>query len=176
MSPNEEKGIIQKAKNGDRQALGLIWDELTPKLFGYLISTLRDRTIAEDILQITWLKAIDNLSKFEPRGVGFGAWLFAIAKNECRQHWRNQKHEISFDPVEHDRPDINQSNTETTILVNQSLASLSEEDRELVRLRYIADLSFRDIAAILKTNPITVRVRIHRAIARLRDAIVFQKS
>lgn len=175
MSPNEEKKLVQKAMNGDRQALGLIWDELTPKLFGYLIDTIRNRTLAEDILQTTWLKAIDNLSKFEPRGVGFGAWLFAIAKNECRQYWRNQKHETSFNLVEHDQPDISQDNPETAIFINQSLGLLSEEDRELIRLRYIADLSLHDIASILKLNPITVRVRIHRAIARLRDAIVFNK-
>ena len=51
------------------------------------------------------------------------------------------------------------------------LGLLSEEDRELIRLRYIADLPVRDIALILKLNFVTVRVRIHRAIARLRAAI-----
>lgn len=175
MDQNEEKRLIREAINGDYQAFGLIWDKLTPKLFGYLINITRDRMLAEDILQTTWLKAVDNLSKFEPRGAGFSAWLFAIAKNECRQHWRIQKREAPFDPVKHDQPDTSQSDPGISILINQSLSLLSEDDRELIRLRYIADLSVRDVALILKLNPITVRVRIHRAIARLRDAIVFNK-
>lgn len=176
MNLQEEQLLIKRAQAGDRQALGVLWDTLTPKLFGYLINVTRDRALAEDLLQSTWLRAINGLASFKLRDVGFGAWLFAIARNECRQYWRKQKREVSFDPAEHDQPDTGQENFETKIAVKQALDLLSEEDRELVRLRYIVDLSIRDIALILKLNSVTVRVRIYRAIARLRDAIVSNKS
>lgn len=171
MDQNEEKMLVKRAQSGDRQALGLLWDALTPKLFGYLINTTKDKALAEDLLQTVWLKAIDNLSKFRQQGAGFGAWLFAIARNECRQYWRRRKNEISFDPAKNDQPDNNQENPETKIFIEQALAYLSEDDRELIRLRYIADLPIRDIALILKINFVTVRVRIHRALARMRAAI-----
>lgn len=162
--------LVQKAQGGDRQALGLLWDTLTPKLFGYLVNTLRDHSLAEDILQTTWLRAIEALISFKPRGIGFSAWLFAIARNECRQYWRKQNREIPFDPIRHEQTSNDQKELENKISADQILNLLSEEDRELIRLRYLADLPVNEIALILKLNFVTVRVRIHRALARLRTA------
>src|SRR3989344_3676687 len=78
------------------------WEAITPKLFGYLVNVLRDKTLAEDIFQTTWIKAIEALPKFEQRGKGFGAWLFAIARNECKQYWRKANREVPIDPIKHD--------------------------------------------------------------------------
>lgn len=172
MDQNEEKMLIKRAQSGDRQALGLLWDALTPKLFGYLINTTKDKPLAEDLLQTTWLKAIDNLSKFKQQGFGFGAWLFAIARNEHRQYWRKRKNETPLVQEEHDQPDNNRESPEAKIFIEQALAYLSKDDRELIRLRYIADLPVKEIALILKLNFVTVRVRIYRALARMRAAIV----
>lgn len=150
--------------------LGQLWDELTPKLYGYLVNTLRDPTLAEDILQSTWLRAMEALPKFQQRGVGFGAWLFAIARNECRMHWRKTNREVPFEPEIHDRAADTQSHS--TIDVERMLAALSEEDREIIRLRYIADLPINDIARILNINFIAARVRLHRALQRARATIL----
>ncbi|MBI2676743.1 MAG: RNA polymerase sigma factor [Candidatus Yanofskybacteria bacterium] len=171
MEQNEEKMLVKRARSGDRQALSLLWDALTPKLFGYLVNTTKNKPLAEDLLQTTWLKAIDNLSKFKQQDAGFSAWLFAIARNEYRQHWRKRKNEVSFEPAEHDQPDSSQGSPEAKIFVEQALAYLSDDDRELIRLRYIVDLPIKDIALILKLNFVTVRVRIHRALAKMRAAI-----
>ena len=72
------------------------WDEITPKLYGYLINVLRDKPLAEDILQTTWMKAIKAMPSFQSDKGGLSAWLFAIAKNECKQHWRKSNHEVAF--------------------------------------------------------------------------------
>jgi RNA polymerase sigma-70 factor (ECF subfamily) len=163
--------LITKAQQGNAEALGTLWDEITPKLFGYLINTLKDKALAEDLLQATWLKAIEALPKFESRGAGFSAWLFAIAHNECRQHWRRGKFSAKFDestpePSTDDRPKLNNN-----LLVEQALSKLSEEDRDLLRLRYIADLSLKDLAKALNINIIAARVRLHRAISRARETL-----
>ena len=141
-----------------------LWGESTPKLFGYLMNTLRDKSLAEDILQSTWTKAIEALPRYQERGLPFSSWLFAIARNECRLHWRKENREIAFDAQEHDIP-ISTS-PEPSVLAEQILAQLSKDDRELLRLRYIADLSMHDIAKIINTNSVAVRVRIHRALKR----------
>lgn len=143
--------------------LAQLWDKTTPKLFGYLVNVLRDRTLAEDILQITWTKALDALPRYRNEGK-FNAWLFAIARNECKQHWRKTNREVPLDSEVHDAPD--QSINHDVILIDQILSKLSEDDRELLRLRYISDLSINDIANILKINYIAVRVRVHRALKR----------
>lgn len=170
MSPEEEQQLVYKAQTGDQEAVGLLYDSITPKLFGYLLNTVRHKALAEDLLSSTWLKAIAALPKFERRGVRFSAWVFAIARNECRQHWRQSKHQAS-DATEFEIPYTDQSHVDNKILVEQILALLSEDDRELIRLRFIADLSIKDTAQVLNLNLITVRVRLHRALARARSLL-----
>jgi len=144
-----------------------LWDTITPKLYGYLVHTLRDKALAEDILQTTWLKAIEGIDGFGNKGeTNFSAWLFAIARNECKQHWRKSGREIPFDPLLHDKEDFDsKQQQENKILVEQTLEKLSATDRELINLRYISGLPLNNIAKILKINPVTVRVRMHRAMS-----------
>jgi len=172
MSPHDETSLVRRAQRGDREALGALWDLFTPKLFGYLMNTLRDRPLAEDILQATWLKAQGALSRFGNRGAGMGAWLFAIARNECRGHWRRTGRETPLDPAVHDMERDSGKELEEKILAEQILGSLSEGDRELLRLRYIADLPTADIARVLNINFVTARVRIHRALSRAREILI----
>src|SRR3982750_4026963 len=102
MSSAEEQALVRQAQAGDREALGKLWDEITPKLFGYLVNTLKDYMAAEDVLQSTWLSAIKAIPNYQFRGIGIEAWVFAIARNECRQYWRKAKHEVEFIASEHD--------------------------------------------------------------------------
>lgn len=152
--------------------LSRLWDELTPKLYGYLVNTVRDRTLAEDLLQNTWLRAIQASQGFQQRGVPVSAWLFAIARNECRQHWRKAGREVAFDPALHDRAADDREKPESHVMVEKILSMLSEDDRELIRLRYIADLTVNDIAKVLNLNLVAVRVRLHRALQRARAQIL----
>lgn len=172
MSIEEELTLAVRAQNGDRAALGSLWDVITPKLYGYLINTLRDRTLAEDMLQNTWLKAVGAIAKFEPRGVRFSAWLFAIAKNECRQHWRRQKFEQPI-TEEHEDTIRDDSHTEMfeKLYLDSILNQLSEDERELLRLRYISGFSFKEISKILNISSIAARVRVHRAIGSVRAGL-----
>ena len=166
-----EQELVKRAQGGDKQALSELWDILTPKLFGYLINTLKDKALAEDLLQSTWVKVIEALPRFQSRGAGFSAWLFAIAHNECRQHWRRGKFTAEMDesvaePSSDDRGSLNNK-----LLVEQALNLLSEDDRELLRLRYIADLSITEVAKALNINSVTTRVRLHRATGRIRSIL-----
>ena len=148
------------------------WNNITPKLFGYLVNVLRDKATAEDILQSTWMKALDALPRFRPRGAGLSAWLFAIARNECKQHWRHENREVPLNPEIHDIPDHPSESLQDSILIDQIFATMTEDDRELLRLRYITDLPLNDIARILDINFVTVRVRIHRALTRARTLAI----
>ena len=141
-----------------------IWDTITPKLYGYLVNTLRDKSLAEDILQAAWLKAIENLFQFKGGETEFSSWLFMIARNECRQHWRKAGREILFDLALHDR-EASDGREEDKIFLDQIVGKLSLSDQELLRLRYIGGLSLREIAKILKINAVAARVRMHRAIS-----------
>jgi RNA polymerase sigma-70 factor (ECF subfamily) len=171
MTLREELNLAELAKKGDKPAVGALWDAITPKLFGYLVNTLRDRALAEDVLQETWLKAITAMDKFENRQVRFSAWLFAIARNVCREHWRTQNRTVAVTDEELETTagsadHVSRLNNEMDL--DRVLENLSDDDKEILRLRYIAGLAFSEIGKILKTSSIAARVRVHRAIGRAR--------
>jgi RNA polymerase sigma-70 factor (ECF subfamily) len=170
MTAAEEAELVDRARGGDRDALGQVWDEVSPKLFGYLVNVLRNKTVAEDVFQNTWLKVVEALPKYQQRGVRFSAWLFAIARNECGQHWRKANREtdsvLDNEPAEDASPALHHK-----LLIDKLLLELSEDDRELLRLRYIADLPVADIARTLGSNAVAIRVRLSRAIARARKLV-----
>lgn len=174
MTIKEELVLVSCAKTGDKNAVSVLWDVINPKLYGYLVNTLKDRTLADDILQETWLKAITALSKFEPRGIKFSAWLFAIARNECCQYWRRNNHETILPEDESEKtPDnlIIKENLTNKILLDEVLEKIPKQDQEILRLRYLAEFSFKEIAQILSIPPITARVRVYRALSKARVAL-----
>lgn len=170
MDLDAERELVKRAQAGDMEALGQLWDTCSPKLFGYLVNTLRDRHVAEDVFQSTWLRAAEHIAGYTFKGVGFSSWLFAIARNECRQLWRKSNrpdaHLLDPEPVSHEHESLH-----AKLLVDQALSKLSESDQELLRLRYIADLSINEIAKTLNSNSVAVRVRVSRALARVRTVI-----
>lgn len=162
MTIEEEKELVRRAQQGDRTVLGPLWDEITPKLYGYLINTLKNREVAEDVLQDTWLTAIQKIHQFEPRGVRFSAWLFAIARNRCRDVWRRHR-EIPLEE-HHDvpvKPEVASGND--ALGIEQMIRRLSQDDQDMLRLCYIAELSMKEIALALDCTPLAARVRMHRA-------------
>lgn len=170
MDVDAERALVVRAQVGDMEALGRLWDTCSPKLFGYLMNTLRDRQLAEDVFQTTWLRAAEHVSGYRFKGVGFSSWLFAIARNECRQLWR--KNNRVEEEVLQTEPHSNEHESlHSKLLIDQALSKLSESDQELLRLRYIADLSINEIAKTLNSNSVAVRVRVSRALARARLVI-----
>jgi RNA polymerase sigma-70 factor (ECF subfamily) len=170
MNIKEEKALIKSVKNGDKECLSKLWDAINPKLYGYLINTLKDKSIADDILQATWLKAISKIEQFHYRGARFSAWLFAIARNECRLYWRENK-QTSTAPLEEN---ILPTEDKTLTAIDDKLAmekifkNLSVDEQELLQLRFIGQLNFKEIAGILAISVITARVRLYRIIKKAR--------
>lgn len=170
MTIKEELALVENAKAGSKNAVSLLWDDITPKLYGYLINTLHDNALADDILQETWLKAISSLDKFQPKGVKFSSWLFAIARNECRQYWRKNGRTVILEEGNdmEKTPDnlIAKNNLNNKIFLDEILEKIPESDQEILRLRYISEFSFKEIAQILGLSSIATRLRVYRALSK----------
>lgn len=107
------------------------------------------------------------------RGVLFTAWLFAIARNECKQQWRKGGREVPLETETHDIPDRTDftNGLSDKIAIEKIMADLSETEQEILRLRYIAELSFKQIAAVLSITPLAARLRIHRTLVKTRGLL-----
>lgn len=132
---------------------------------------VRDEALAEDLCQDAFTRALGGLAGFrresEPR-----SWLLAIARNRCLDELRRQ----GRSPVDGDE-DIDQAPDERPLesrllgdrqAVNHALQGLEERDRAMVLLRFVHGLGYPELADAFGVKPGTARMRIHRALARMR--------
>lgn len=170
---SEELRIISKVRH-DPRAFGELYKLYVEQVFRYLFSRLGNVHDAEDITAQTFLTAFESFDRFRQHG-NFASWLFTIARNKAIDHFRQRKNISSTDdvdaiPVEND-PLYGVIRSEQTAALSKLIQALSEEDREMLRLRFLADMSFPEIALFLHRNEEAVKKSIYRLLARLHSQL-----
>jgi RNA polymerase sigma-70 factor (ECF subfamily) len=135
---------VARAKEGDQEALRFLYVSYSPNIYGYVRSIVRDDHEAEDVTQHVFAKLMTTLHKYDDRGVPFVAWLLRMARNVAIDHLRANRvtpTETVLDPGSSTEIDIDQTQT-----VRAALATLPDEQREVVILRHVVGLSPREIA------------------------------
>jgi RNA polymerase sigma-70 factor (ECF subfamily) len=148
-------------------------EPLLPQAGGYALSLLRNRHDAEDAVQTAALRGLEHLASFD-EARPFKGWWFAILRNCCTDILRRSRRvrlkemnaEIAASPIEAEAPDWDS--------LDRAIEALAEHHREIVRLRYFGELSYREIAEALAIPPGTVMSRLH--LARKALAARFQEE
>ncbi len=167
--------LVARAQAGDVDAFAEIYAMFAAPVHRYLRSRVREPRDAEDLLQATFLRAIEALPRWQPRGAPFSAWLFRIARNAAIDHARGHRSDIDLgtvaeaaapgaDPAERAPADL------ATVLA-EALATLTPDQRDVISLRYFADLSGPEISRTLGKDEAAVRALQMRGLASLRRAI-----
>lgn len=142
-------------------------------LFRFCRRILRDADRAEDATQETLIRVYHALSDFEGRS-DFKTWLFTIARNVCvtrmkRSAMESQLRE-SYERDQHLAPSAEQSNG-CTPDVDELLAGMPAEDREILSLRFVAGLSLQEIADSYTLTLSAAKMRLYRAVEQLRALV-----
>lgn len=172
-----DQELILAYQDGDSKAFDLLYERYRRPLYGYLQNLLRgEQANADDIFQRTWLKAIDNLHRYENREK-FSAWLMRIAYNQTIDMFRTGKRraESEFDEkfeaiLSADNsfsPDAGIQNQELAEAIKKAVQTLSPEIKEVFLMR-CEDISFKEIAAIQKCSINTCLARMQYALKKLR--------
>ena len=159
----EEINLIRAARKDPKAFDGLYLRYVEP-VFRYLYSRLGNVHEAEDITAQTFLVAFESFDRFRQDG-HFASWLFTIARNKAMDHFRQRKDTTPIDPLN----GVIQS--EQAAALSKLIRALTEEDRELLRLRFLAAMSFPEIAHILHRNEEAVKKSVYRLLARLHDQL-----
>ena len=167
-------------QRGNMEAFATIYSTLGGALRGYLAVLARDRVLADDLLQETFLQLHRVRHTYQPpRPVK--PWVYAIARNvflmQRRAAARRGRHEVIADqdlPEVPVAPEINALGDRDA--VRAALAGLDEARREPLVLHHIVGLSFREVGAVLGISEGAAKVRAHRAIAELREAMGLQRG
>lgn len=140
-------------------------------VYKYLLHKVGDQRSAEDMTSHVFLKAFEQLPRYQHRGY-FAAWLFAIARNTARDHFRRSSREVSTEVAE--EPAISLDPLDEIITADEIkhldnlIRALPEGELELIRLRYVAGLSYAEIGAIVHRSEEAIRKVMFRLLARLR--------
>lgn len=160
----------------DEQAFSEVYDQYARKIYTYCYFRVKSREEAEDIAAQTFIRAWDHVvagGEIE-NTVGF---LYRIARNLIIDHYRKGRdsHEVTLDdplhPIDipvHDRTAEVLDLKRLEKLVFENLERLLPQYQEVIVLRYVQDLSVKEIAAVLDASENTISVRIHRALEKLR--------
>jgi RNA polymerase sigma-70 factor (ECF subfamily) len=159
---------------GDPNAFSPLYDRYVQPIYRYLASRLGSSDEAKDVTSQTFLAAYEAFPGYRDQG-HFSAWLFSIARSKLVDHLRKEYRQErardltlddhTLDPLQ----EIVQS--ERRQALRRLLRSLPEEELELLRLRYVAGISFRDLAALLKKNEDAVKKNVYRLLARLHSQL-----
>ncbi len=169
----DELKIIKNARK-DPRAFGELYKLYVEQVFRYLYSRLGNVHEAEDITAQTFLAAFESFDKFRQDG-HFASWLFTIARNKAMDHFRQRRNLASINemdeiPVEND-PLHGVIQSEQAAALSKLIQALPEEERELLRLRFLAAMSFPEIAHFLHRNEEAVKKSIYRLLTRLHSQL-----
>ncbi len=149
-------------------------EALIRRVYAYAAYRLGDGPDAEDATSEAFERALRYRESFDGRKGEPAAWLIGIARRCVDDALANRV--PLAEPVDVEAPGDLEEETLTRLELGRALAVLSDPDRELVALRYGADLSARQIGELLETRTNTIEVALHRALERLRRQIAREQS
>ncbi|MBI3173695.1 MAG: sigma-70 family RNA polymerase sigma factor [Chloroflexi bacterium] len=171
MSQDELPALIAAAKD-DPAAFGRLYDRYLQPVYRYLYSRLGDAHTAEDVTSQTFVAAYEALPKYRERGQ-FTAWLFRIARSKLYDHLRRSRREVGLEAAGEllEREDALGVliRAEELSRVRFLISHLNEEEQDLIRLRYVAELSFGEISDLLGKREDAVKKTLYRLLARLKS-------
>lgn len=174
MSDQTDANLVRKAQTGDAGAAGRLYDRHHLPIFQYIYARTSHRQVAEDLTGEVFTRMIRHLPEYEERGIPFRAWLYRIAGNLVKDHYRrNEKAPLPLTVVEEGNEPVNApenvvEQTLTLTSVKQALATIDEAQRDVVILRFLAGMSLKEVAQTLDKSVGAVKSLQHRGLSALR--------
>jgi len=169
----EEADLVRKARSGDARAFGRLYDATLDRIYRYVFFRVTDTELAEDLTSQVFLKAWENLSRYKPGGP-FVAWLYTIARNTVIDHYRTRKQSVPLDqtvikedPALDEKVDLKHD----IGILQEAMQELTDEQREVLTLRFLADMETGEIAEQMQKSEGAVRALQMRALQALAKAM-----
>lgn len=181
-NPDPDYNEIQKIQNGDMQAFKNIVEKYQEKVRNLIYSILSEKSLVDDVAQEVFTKVYLKSKgfRFESK---FSTWLYQITLNKCRDELRKKTlksffviREADEIPTKNHITDSIESN-DLSEIVREHISRLPRKLREVVILKDINDLSYREISSVLKCNEGTVKSRLFRGRLELKNRLTpFRKE
>ena len=176
---DEDQALVRRARS-DTEAAGRLYDKYCREVSNYIYHCTLDAALTDDLTANVFLAAFTHLGGFRWRHIPFRAWLYRIATNELRMHYRKQKRRSAANagPVDPESPapvasaDTVAADSDDYRLLQRALLELGQKYHTVIVLRYFEGKSLSEICEITNKREGTVKSLLHRALAQLKDALV----
>lgn len=172
----QEWQIVKRAQNYDEDALHQLYETYYPKIYNYAFLQMGDVQAAEDLASDVMLKMLESIKKYNFRGLPFGAWVFRIARNRLIDLHRRRKRrgEVDLSETLSGTLASPESMAERALERGQlqiALKHLTDEQRQVIVLKFIQGFDNRSIGKILGRSEGAVKSLQHRALGALRRVL-----
>ena len=162
---NTDQLIIQRVLGGNRDAFKTLIQRYSDPLYRHALCMTGSPDVAEDILQLSFIKAYQHLAEVRGR---FDAWVFRIVANGCKDWLKNiRRSHLSYDeddqPSSYATPDEELDRTELRTDLDRALATLPASLREAFVMKHVEGRSYEEMADLLGTTVGALKMRVHRA-------------
>jgi RNA polymerase sigma-70 factor (ECF subfamily) len=170
--------VMGQVRDGEVEKLGVLFERHHQSLFGFFVRLTGRRELSEDLVQEVFLRMLKYRHSFQPENQ-FRPWMFRIARNAHFDAARKRQREARISGAESEAaegliapeptPDLRVGQQQEIGFLQQALARLPVEKREVLLLSRVQNLKYEQVAEILGCDTGTVKVRVHRALKELRD-------
>lgn len=166
---------VRWAREGSAPAFAHLYDTFFDQVYTYVYHRTGHRQTAEDLVSDVFVRALRGISAFRWRGVGFGAWLVTIARNLVNDHYKSARfrleasvHEVFDRPASHEGgPEHAAVTGDLRTHVHAALADLTDEQGEVLHLRFLQQFDVAETAAVMGKSGDAVKALQYRALRAL---------
>jgi RNA polymerase sigma-70 factor (ECF subfamily) len=166
---------IAEAAKSDLRAFGELYERYHSRIYRYVYHRVGSSSDAEDVTALVFMKALEALPSYKSRHNGFAPWIFRIARNAVVDYYRRRRQHTPLDNVDHEArygdPVADVLGGEQREELRRLVRRLSADQREVILMRYAADLSFGEIASTLDKNEPAIRMLLHRGLRKLKAVL-----
>lgn len=170
----EEAEMVARAQH-DPLAFGELYELYFDPIYRYVHKQVGSHQETQDIVAETFFKALRGIHGYTFSGRPFLAWLYSIARNCTIDYYRRQRRELvgdDFAPWVATNWQEIEAEIERRAIIEHALSILTAEQQEVLRLHYLEDMKFKDIAAVTNRSEGAVKALALRALNRLRAVLV----
>ncbi len=175
--PEEDEAALIQAARTNPKAFGPLYQSYLARVYRYLRTRTPTEEAAADLTQQVFLKALAALPSYHPRGLPFSAWLFRIARNAVIDRSRRSRDTLSLENLHSSLEPRAEVNPEATFLNQEQLerlctllGRLDSDKRELLALRFAAQLTSGEIGLIVGKSEAAVKKQLQRTLHALKEA------